>query len=297
MSTKLFSGISKKGDFEDALRNAIANAKETLQTDYIEWELDSTQGEYGGFTLQEHLTVIVRVKETTQSTKIFKSSNLQDNACKVISLNNQHINSFVPSVVPVNSDAKSTNKETPEESCRRLLQKILPAGEKLPDTKSIELYHIRCLSYIEPNSKATGVYFVPEFLYLLDVGFPNLAGVSIMSPRIGAGDPNFPDFSNASFRSVKSNDPKDLIYPELAGQIFIGTHSEIESDTLEKLLASFATNIEGNGTSFSANCNVFREQGICKEIEKSVEVVRYAIPIGIVRIIDILPGWFVDRVL
>ena len=56
---KQFTGTSESGDFAEAIDLAVAAAKDGLSTDFIKWTLVSVTGEYGGFTLQRHLTVTI----------------------------------------------------------------------------------------------------------------------------------------------------------------------------------------------------------------------------------------------
>lgn len=56
-----FSGLSKNGNLHEAIDAAVAAAKNTLQTDFVQWRLAELTGEYGGFTHQEHLTAVIEV--------------------------------------------------------------------------------------------------------------------------------------------------------------------------------------------------------------------------------------------
>ncbi len=186
----------------------------------------------------------------------------------------------------------------PEEICRNLFLALPLGDDVLPALKSIEIYHVRCLAYGQENGRDIQyVYFPPEFLYLFDFGYPSLSAILINSSIAGLGDPEFPNFKNASFRSVKSRDPNDLIFPMITSQIVIGTKKEISQLDLSKLLSQYVENIQGTGTFFTGSCKPFHEIDICEKIEKTVEVVKYASPNHIIRIIDIIPGWQVDKVI
>ena len=52
-----FSGTSKNDDFQEALRLAIAAAKDGLRTDFVQWTLIRVFDEDGGVVLQNDLTV------------------------------------------------------------------------------------------------------------------------------------------------------------------------------------------------------------------------------------------------
>jgi hypothetical protein len=57
-----FEGVSEKGDFYEALADAIQKAKEGLRTDYIRWDLEHIGGEHGGFVIVNKLTVKISAK-------------------------------------------------------------------------------------------------------------------------------------------------------------------------------------------------------------------------------------------
>jgi len=58
----IFTGTSIDGDFSEALRIAIAQAKNELRTDLVRWRLADISGIYGGFVNQADLTVAIFVK-------------------------------------------------------------------------------------------------------------------------------------------------------------------------------------------------------------------------------------------
>lgn len=65
MSDKEFKGISTSGDFNEALSNAIQDAKEKLHADHIAWEISKISGRSGGFILENILEVTVSVAPPT----------------------------------------------------------------------------------------------------------------------------------------------------------------------------------------------------------------------------------------
>ena len=54
-----FTGISKNGDLQEAIRDAVRSAKDGLKTSYVIWELESLRGEYGGIVDVEILEVVL----------------------------------------------------------------------------------------------------------------------------------------------------------------------------------------------------------------------------------------------
>jgi hypothetical protein len=56
---KYFTGKSSNGDIQEALADAIRNAKESLKTDFITWKLETVQGKNGGFIERNDIEVTV----------------------------------------------------------------------------------------------------------------------------------------------------------------------------------------------------------------------------------------------
>ena len=61
MSAGTFEGVSKNGQFEEALTTAIAAAMKGLKTDLVRWTLKGMSGEHGGSALVHNLTVTIDV--------------------------------------------------------------------------------------------------------------------------------------------------------------------------------------------------------------------------------------------
>ena len=59
MSAGTFEGVSKNGQFEEALAIAIAAAMKGLKTDLVRWTLKEMFGEGGGSVLVHDLTVTI----------------------------------------------------------------------------------------------------------------------------------------------------------------------------------------------------------------------------------------------
>ena len=62
MPEQQFEGQSSNGNFQEALIKAITSAKETMATDYVEWQVEKIYGENGGFLQVNVLKVIVKAK-------------------------------------------------------------------------------------------------------------------------------------------------------------------------------------------------------------------------------------------
>ena len=59
MSVSPFTGSSPNGDFHEALRAAIAAAKEGLSSSYVSWRLTNIFGQNGGVVDQDDLSVTI----------------------------------------------------------------------------------------------------------------------------------------------------------------------------------------------------------------------------------------------
>jgi hypothetical protein len=57
-----FEGTSNQGDFNEALQNAIAAAKDGLTTSFVTWKLLDVSGQNGGFVGVNDLTVSIEAQ-------------------------------------------------------------------------------------------------------------------------------------------------------------------------------------------------------------------------------------------
>jgi hypothetical protein len=194
--------------------------------------------------------------------------------------------------------ASTAAPETTEESCREAAGRAY--GAALPTTKAFELYLVRGLgTSFKPNgTEQIGVVFPPEFLFVLEVGFPSLVGVSIPWLPVLFGDPEFPNFRRASVRSVRSRNPSELIYPDVTGSIIMGLQAGVTPDAaLQALDAQGLKQIDIADSFATAQCTAFHERQVCATVEEKLPaVVRYAQPNGVVRLGDFAPGWTVVRI-
>lgn len=187
---------------------------------------------------------------------------------------------------------------TPEEAVRQLISSSFQITA-LPPTKRLSVYHISGVS----NPKHMGgedkdsVIYPPEFLYVLDVGFPALCGVMLNWRNSGLGDPSFPDFKQAKFRSVQTTAPKDLIFPKMAGDLLVGVKTGTQEQAVLAGLAPYASSVSLSSTDlYLVKVKAFHERQVAAQIEKDVSFVKYASLNGIMRLIDFMPGWRVSQV-
>jgi hypothetical protein len=141
------------------------------------------------------------------------------------------------------------------------------------------------------------VIYGPEFLYVLDAGLPTLPAVELGFRTAGNGDPHFPDFSEHRIWSVESLDANRLLFPIAPGQLIVGVKEGTPQEQVRKELAAYASEIEVLiPNAYVAHVKMFREPEIAAAIEQHVDFVRYASFNHRTRLIDFLPGWFVDRI-
>jgi hypothetical protein len=62
-----FEGSSEKGDFQEALANAIQKAKQLLRTEFVAWDLDEVNGYSGGFSDTNILKLSITITATSPS--------------------------------------------------------------------------------------------------------------------------------------------------------------------------------------------------------------------------------------
>jgi hypothetical protein len=192
--------------------------------------------------------------------------------------------------------------ESIEDRCRQQVQAIL-GTEVLPPTQHFELYLIRGITQIilEHSPPKKAVAFPPEFLFVLDVGYDALVGVSVpwnsTVPGIGnsLGDASFPDLSQATLRSIPARTPAKLIYPDVTGELMLGIAPDVTpEEARRKLSQAGLKSIEITGATATARCKPFRERPVCALLQEQFgSVVRYASPNHVVRLVD-LP-WTVIR--
>jgi len=192
---------------------------------------------------------------------------------------------------------EALNNLSPEKAVRACVEALV--GTSLPPTKELTLYHIRGVG----NPKQQGgqdkdsVIYGPEFLYLLDVGYPSACGVQIPWNGSGLGDPYFPDFSKAELRSVQGKTRSDLLFPCIPTELLVGIKDGIDEASVRQELAPFSTAIQLiRPNLYFVMVEAFHETSIAQELEAVDRVVKYAEPNRIVREIDFSPGWFVDQV-
>lgn len=192
----------------------------------------------------------------------------------------------------------SVLQSSPEEAIRTVIERQtgLPL---LPATKKISLYHIRGVS----NPKFAGgedkeeVVYGPEFLYVLDVGFPAACGVQVSWKNSGLGEPNFPDVKSAITRSVIGSSREQILYPCIPAELMVGVKDGTSESLVRSELSKYSNSISVLIPNlYLIKVDAFHEQEIARRLETSLTFVKYASLNTVVRIVDFSPGWYVDQV-
>ncbi|RUW26857.1 hypothetical protein EN858_30240 [Mesorhizobium sp. M4B.F.Ca.ET.215.01.1.1] len=146
--------------------------------------------------------------------------------------------------------------------------------------------------YLVQGVSGKDVIFPPEFIFLLDVGLDAAVGVSVYWQAHGRGDPDFPDFSAATLRSVLNRSSTGIIFPKIAGELMIVVKTGYkDSDVKAGLEAEGLKNVQGSDFFWTGNCQPFIEQSLCKKLEADLPFVKSAEQNGVARIVDFGPGW------
>jgi len=62
-------GVSENGDVTEAIEDAVAAAKSKLRSSLVTWRLVEMSGEYGGFVIARHLSVLINARAGQISAK------------------------------------------------------------------------------------------------------------------------------------------------------------------------------------------------------------------------------------
>lgn len=174
----------------------------------------------------------------------------------------------------------------------------LPAGSDPLTVRGLELHLIEGLNTVDVGQGPTVVVaFPPEWLFVADVGLAARAGVSVLWQAGQAfGDPDFPDFGRARFRSVSGAGPASLIYPAVAGELVLTVDPTSVPPAADPAWtrAGFR-DVRITGSFGEARCLPYREADACRAA-MGLPGVRSAEPNRVVRLIDISPGWKVTRI-
>lgn len=88
-----------------------------------------------------------------------------------------------------------------------------------------------------------------------------------------------------------------VLFPAAPGQLLVGVRDGTPEEVVREGLASFASRVEVLIPNlYLAFVKPFQEPDVAPAIERALAFVRYAELNRRTRLIDFLPGWFVDRI-
>ena len=206
----------------------------------------------------------------------------------------------------VQTDVASTATvgKDPSAELQRILDAASTDGSR-PSIRATSLYYLR---QVAAQPVPWIPLWVPEYLYVCDVGRSALASISVPYgvPRvpdpshpqsqitIGLGDPNFPDFKQARVFSAATSAPDDLLYACVAGNVLVSARDGVTLEELRDALRPFVQDVQASGHHYKATVVLWEERVIATRIKQSVPIVEWAETNGLVRNNDY--PWFVDRV-
>lgn len=183
----------------------------------------------------------------------------------------------------------------------KLLTRTVAAAGGPPITfGSIEIHLVWAISKADlGQGPVEVVMYEPEFLYVVDIGFAQRAGVQVGWPRgIGFGVPDFPEVSTAKLRSIAGGAPGQLIYPIVVGELIGSVDAAADLASLKVALAAEGVvDVAVAGSFLEARCRPFDEIATAAKIAARVPGVGSMQPNRIVRLVDFSPGWSVTRIL
>lgn len=189
--------------------------------------------------------------------------------------------------------------EGPERMIRRAIESKF-AISPLPQTRRFLGFHIRCVAHARDDASDQArelVIYVPEFLYVLDVGLPAMCGARVLWRANGEGDPTFPDFTQIGFVSVASLDRRDILHAPRTGSLLATVAEGVPEPAVRTALAPFVRSIVSTGgRNYELDVDPYHELGVADSIAREVAIVTSVVPIAKLRDVAPIPGWRIDRV-
>ena len=188
-----------------------------------------------------------------------------------------------------------SGEKSPFESIVTLLQQRYPEAPT-PTIKWCRAYYIRCASQ-GTDGGLVAVYFPPSISYVFDLGYENLVIFNDVLQANITGDPTFPHWENGTFYGARKEEAVQILYPFVPRDLLVGTSAAMSKEEMDAKLAMLGATVEEqlSGDSFRVITPAFREDAIASKI-LALEGIRYVERNGVVRIIDIHPGWLIDRI-
>lgn len=186
-------------------------------------------------------------------------------------------------------------QKSPVEVIQTLLKERFPEAPA-PRFKWCRGYYERCAAYTGDGGLVC-VYFPPAINYVIDLGYENLVVFKDVLQANITGDAMFPHWEKGQFYCAKKEEAADILFPFIPRDLFVGTKGITSKDELASKLNGLDVIVEKKigDDSYVVKAPGFQEDTIGAKIRALPEI-RYVERNGVVRVIDIIPGWIIDRI-
>lgn len=200
------------------------------------------------------------------------------------------------SFIPGMDDAMALASATPPfEVIQEQLLKIYP-DVPAPQFKWCHGYYERCLG-VGADGKPVAIYFPPAVDYLMDLGYETLVLFKSWMTVHLTGDPTFPHWEEGKFYAVRTEASRDILYPFMPQDLLVGTKSDLSLESATALFAPTGVSVteKTSASLFKIKAPTFAEDAAAKRVRTLPEVA-YVERNALIRLIDVSPGWTIDRI-
>jgi hypothetical protein len=196
--------------------------------------------------------------------------------------------------VPTNTVQSLAQKE-PVDVVQDIIKRRFPEAPA-PRFNWCRGYYERCVANTQ-SGDLVAVYFPAAINYVLDLGYENLVVFKNVLKVNGTADPTFPHWDSGHVFSTKTEEPNDILYPFIPRDLFVGTTGISTPEQLATKLAGLNVTVDRKvgDDSYVVKAPAFREDEVAAKV-RQVPGIRYVERNGVVRIIDVVPGWLIDRI-
>lgn len=198
-------------------------------------------------------------------------------------------------VLPAMADSSKHSFVEPMAEIHQALAQRFPEAEK-PTLKFCRAYYERCLTEAQDGS-LVAVYFPPAINYVMDLGYENLVIFKVHMHMKMVGDPTFPHWNEGQFYSTDKEEASSILFPFTVRDLFVGTKAPMTRDAFVPLARTAGVELDDviSETSFFCKAPAFREEEHAQRLRALPEIA-YSERNSVVRIIDVVPGWTLDRI-
>jgi hypothetical protein len=195
----------------------------------------------------------------------------------------------------VNETAALAAEKAPFDLIQEQLLKTYPDAPA-PKFKWCHGYYERCLG-VGQDGKPIAIYFPPAVDYLMDLGYETLVLFKSWLAVHVTGDPTFPHWEEGKFYASRKEERRDILYPFMPQDLLVSMKSEFTVEGLSSLLAPTGVSVveKTGGSLFKIKAPAFAEDAAAARLRALPEVA-YVERNSLVRLIDVSPGWTVDRI-